>query len=325
MKAVYPDQKSTKEIQNAIAGSATPDDLLIQSRNRHFASSAIENRFWAGGDPYATAFYNALSVTFPKGERFFMEALRHYRNDVPEKLGREIKAFCHQEAVHCREHACFNQQLTDSNYDLTKLEASINTVIDGIKARSAIDQLVATTCLEHITAILAKEFIIRPMHFEDADEEQRNLWLWHASEEIEHKGVAYDTWLHATRDWSRWQRWKTKTVFMLKISLGFAKNRTKGIMELLRQDGITGMRAWTGFMQYILLGSAPFRRTLLPWLQFFMPGFHPWNEDDRYLIQLAESEYEAAIMECPADSKHEKQTVTKLAERLKKIELPKVA
>ena len=29
--------------------------------------------------------------------------------------------------------------------------------------------------------------------------EAAELWRWHAAEEIEHKGVAYDTWLHATR------------------------------------------------------------------------------------------------------------------------------
>ena len=32
-------------------------------------------------------------------------------------------------------------------------------------------------------------------------------------------------------------------------------------------------------------------------MQFFKPGFHPWDIDDRDLIGLAESEYEAAIMD----------------------------
>ena len=43
----------------SVEGSATPDDLNIQSRNRHFASAPMENRYWAGGDPYGTAFFNA--------------------------------------------------------------------------------------------------------------------------------------------------------------------------------------------------------------------------------------------------------------------------
>ena len=84
---------------------------------------------------------------------------------------------------------------------------------------------------------------------------------------------------------------------MAKISLGFTVNRIRGIIDLLRQDGISGFRAWTGLAHYALVGPAPFRRTLRPWLQFFKPGFHPWDIDDRDLIRLAESEYEAAIMD----------------------------
>jgi len=307
--------------RDSIRGSATPADLSIQSRNRHFANAEIKTRHWVGGDPYATAFFNALSVIFPKGETFFMVVLRRFRDQMPEKLQNEIRAFIHQEAVHSREHACFNRQLTDSNYDIVKLEAAVEKVFAKIDELSDIEQLLAVACLEHVTAIVAKEIIANPKHLGDADQEQRHLWLWHASEEIEHKGVAYDTWLYATRDWTRWQRWKAKSAFMAKISVGFAINRTKGIFELLRQDGIAGPKAWFGTIHYMLVGPAPLRRTLGPWARFFLPGFHPWNEDDRDLIQLAESEYEAAIME----QKDEQPTVSELADKLKKIKLPKVA
>ena len=83
---------------------------------------------------------------------------------------------------------------------------------------------------------------------------------------------------------------------MAKIALGFTKNRAKGVLDLLRQDGISGPRAWFGLVHYAFVGNAPFRRTFWPLLQFFKPGFHPWDIDDRPLIKLAESEYEAAIM-----------------------------
>ena len=304
-----------------IKGSATPADLHIQSRNRHFSSAAIERRRWLGGDPYATAFFNALSITFPKGETFFMKVLTQYRDDVPEKLQRAIRGFIQQEAVHSREHLFFNKQLEQSDFDLSRLEQALTDVIDDIGRMPLIGQLVATTCLEHLTAIMAAEFIANPIHFQDADEEQRKMWLWHASEEVEHKGVAYDTWLHATKDWSRAKRWYTKSLFMIRISLGFAKNRSKGVFDLLRQDGISGPRAWLGFAHYALISPAPFRRTFRAWVQFFLPGFHPWNKDDRHLIQLAESEYEAAIM----DSPEEQEEIAPLGEHPKRKRLPKVA
>ena len=75
-----------------------------------------------------------------------------------------------------------------------------------------------TIALEHFTAMFAHEFLAHPEHFVGAETEQAELWRWHAVEEIEHKGVAYDTWLHATRDWSRWKRWKVKSLLMLVIT-----------------------------------------------------------------------------------------------------------
>ncbi len=277
--------------------SMTPAGLQIQCRNRHFARAAIERRRWVGGDPFASAFFNALSVAFPKGETFFIESLRKFRNHVPPKLQGEIRAFIQQEATHSREHHCFNQHLEDCDLDISRLEQAVADVVDAIRRMPETSHLTATMCIEHITAILAAETIANPRHFEHADDQQRKLWLWHASEEVEHKGVAYDTWVHVTRDWNPLKRWYVRSMFMAKISLGFTINRSKGVLDLLRQDGISGLRAWIGLAHYALVGPAPFRRTIRPWLQFFKPGFHPWQIDDRHLIQLAESEYEAAIMD----------------------------
>ena len=38
------------------------------------------------------------------------------------------------------------------------------------------------------------------------------------------------------------------------------------------------------------------RRIALPWLAFFMPGFHPWNEDDRHLISKYEGDFADALL-----------------------------
>ena len=32
------------------------------------------------------------------------------------------------------------------------------------------------------------------------------------------------------------------------------------------------------------------------WFSYFLPGFHPWSEDDCKLIARAESDYAAAIL-----------------------------
>ena len=110
------------------------------------------------------------------------------------------------------------------------------------------------------------------------------LWRWHSIEEIEHKGVAYDTWLHATRDWPRWKRWMVKSRVMLKVTRNFFVERTHGALILLAQDGIRGPRAWAGLFWYAMVSPGMFRKILGAWLSFFLPGFHPWKHDDRKLI-----------------------------------------
>src|SRR3546814_14943288 len=85
-----------------------------------------------------------------------------------------------------------------------------------------------------------------------AETEWGALWKWHAIEEIEHKGVAYDTWLHATKDWSRWRRWKAKSLMMLAITTRFWPKRVRGMKALLKQDGLTGWRVTARIWWYLL-------------------------------------------------------------------------
>ena len=85
-----------------MANAKTPADLTITPRDRRFGRGQVQDRLWLNGDTAATAFYNALSVTFPKGEAFFIESVKAFRAGVDDKLAREIKAFTIQEVVHSR-------------------------------------------------------------------------------------------------------------------------------------------------------------------------------------------------------------------------------
>jgi hypothetical protein len=138
--------------------------------------------------------------------------------------------------------------------------------------------------LEHFTAILAHQLLANPEHLAGAEPETADLWRWHAIEEIEHKGVAYDTWLWATRDWPRFKRWKVKTRVMMYVTRNFVVDRIAGSLELMRQDGMGGFKAWSRLMAYLWLRPGVFRKIAGAWLKYFLPSFHPWNEDDRHLL-----------------------------------------
>jgi predicted metal-dependent hydrolase len=264
--------------------SVTPRDLSITPRDRRFGRGSSTDRWWNGGDPFATALYNALSATFPLGEAFFVESVRKFREGADPKLAGEIKAFTTQEVMHSREHVAFNKRARDAGYDLKRLEDRVAFRLDLVRSRPPIASLAATMALEHFTAILAHELLADARHLAGADAASADLWRWHAAEEIEHKGVAYDTWLHATRDWPRSKRWKVKAKVMLFVTRNFIVDRTAGALELLRQDGITGPRAVAGVLWYAWISPGMFRKIFAAWASFFLPRFHPWNEDDRGLI-----------------------------------------
>jgi len=262
----------------------TPADLSITPRDRRCGRDAATPRLWHGGRVEATAIYKALSATFPIGEAYFVESVRKFREGAPPRLAEEIKAFTTQEAIHSREHDAFNKRAADSGYDLSKLESQVEKRLAVARERGPYANLAATMALEHFTAILAHELLADPSHLDDAEAETADLWRWHAIEEIEHKGVAYDTWLWATREWPRFKRWKVKAKIMMYVTRNFVVDRTAGSLELMRQDGVTGLTAWGLLLSYLWVRPGMFRKIAGAWAKFFMPGFHPWNEDDRHLL-----------------------------------------
>ena len=273
----------------------TPDDLTITVRDERFNRGTNPARWWAG-EPFGTAWHNALSATFPRGEAFFIDSVKAHREGADPKLEAEIRAFVRQEINHTREHIAFNRLAENHGYDIKAIDRRVAELLGMLKGRPEILNLAATMALEHYTAMMAAEFLANPAHFRDADPEVRAMWEWHSIEEIEHKGVAFDTWNHATRDWSDWKRWKLRSLMMLIVTGRFFKHRWEDSLELLAQDGITGWKAKWGLFKYLTVKPGVVRRIFPAWLAYFKPGFHPWDHDDRALIGKYEGEFDAALM-----------------------------
>jgi len=286
----------THETQNP---AKSPSDLSIRIRNLHFAfdDSAAQRRWWHGGDPVATAFFNALSATFPDGEKFFMDSVRAFRHLTSEPLRTQIKDFVGQEAVHSREHRTFNALATDAGYDIARLEERTRKVIAFGQRNSKVRQLAATCALEHFTAILAL-LLLSPdsTDLDGAPEETRRMWSWHAMEELEHKAVAFDTMLVATKSWSPLRRYLLRTLTMVASTVLFLWTITLNMGTLYRQDGINTPRTWWRTLKYLFGKPGALRRAFRPYLTYYRPGFHPWDHDDRDLLALTERKYGLATV-----------------------------
>jgi predicted metal-dependent hydrolase len=272
----------------------TPQDLRIEKRDLKFGREAPPPRWWHGGDPGRTAFFNALSSTFPVGEKFFMTSVRHYKEGAPEPLYSQIDDFLYQEAMHSREHVVFNRQAEDAGYDIAPLEDRARRTIAWIRKRPPLQQLAATCALEHFTATLAHDVLVDPVHLDGATEEAKRLWQWHAIEEIEHKAVAFDTYLHAARQISPFRRWLKRSAVMCVTTMRFHYVIFRNTADLLRQDGRNDFATWRRLLSYLYGRPGPLRLLLKGVFVYMRPGFHPWEIDDRRLLAGALAVLDAA-------------------------------
>jgi predicted metal-dependent hydrolase len=263
----------------------TPADLTITPRDLRLDREASHPRWWHGGDPVATAYFNALSASFPQGETFFIEAVRRYRDHGDARLQAQIQAFIQQEAAHTREHVAFNKLIKNAGYDTTAMDGETRRRLDIARSRHPLAQLAITVALEHFTAIMAHSLLTTKNPLPGAPLEVLRLWQWHAIEELEHKAVAYDTFLAVTRELSPFKRWALRCHVMLLISAQFWHTNFERMADFFRQDGINTARTWWRVFTYLCFEPGVMRIIFLPYLSFFRPGFHPWNHDDSALIR----------------------------------------
>jgi uncharacterized protein len=168
----------------------------ITPRKPRFALGAVP-RHWFGGSRIATHIANGVNVLFPAGERFFVRSVNRFLGHPAvagdAELVAQIKGFFGQEGRHARAHEDYNDMLRAHGYEIDRLLALHDRWLYGwLEARlPATLRLAATAAAEHYTAIMADN-AFRKRLLDHADPVIRELLLWHAAEEIEHKAVAFD-------------------------------------------------------------------------------------------------------------------------------------
>ncbi|MDP2228334.1 MAG: metal-dependent hydrolase [Moraxellaceae bacterium] len=237
-------------------------------------------RYWVDNTPFLTHMLNALSATFPVGERFFVESVRHYRDRISDpQLKKEVSAFIGQEAMHAKEHDSYNQYARAHGIDLERIEKEIAGRIAFLQKNATPEHQLAVTCaLEHFTAIMAEGFLDNPEMFEKMDPAMVKLWLWHAVEENEHKGVAFDVYQEQVGDY--WLRVRV----MALTTVMFTVNQARFQARLLREDGELKPAAWLKGMNRLWGRRGWFRQMIPAYFEYYRPDFHPWQSDTRALL-----------------------------------------
>ena len=232
--------------------------------------------------PFASQFFNALSLVFPTGEQLFIDAIRHYRKEVTDPtLKAQVKGFLAQEALHRKEHLLVNDLLREQGIDPDSYDAFFRENVKmGKKMRSPLTILAMTVACEHFTAILAHRLLSDPdRYLKPMPKELAELWTWHAQEEIEHKAVAFDVYEAMGGGYLR------RILIMLEASVMFG-----GVVAfitgrlLLKKRLFFKRKTWRDAFHLLFARDGLFRRAAGEYLAFFKPTFHPWESDDRHLL-----------------------------------------
>ena len=255
----------------------------IQTRRIDESFQDVPRHFARDGDLMLSHLAAALSAVFPDGEDFFVRSVRRFRDEITDpELKRQVAGFIGQEAMHGREHRVFNQRLDELGYPTKRVEwITKRGLAIRERALSAKSNLAVTAALEHFTATLA-ELVLSSEETRDLFGHQavRDLFVWHALEESEHKAVAFDVY-QAVGGTER-MRVMTMNLFRYGFVLAMAAQMIVSLLgdrATYRPGNLR--RSWRTFRRSPVLSKEI-------WIQlrdYNRPDFHPDDSDTNELVE----------------------------------------
>ncbi|MEB3031996.1 metal-dependent hydrolase [[Mycobacterium] nativiensis] len=245
------------------------------------------NHHFVEGDIAFSHFIAVLSAAFPPGEESFIRSVRRFADQVTDPvLKKRVAGFIGQESVHGQEHRRLNEKLINMGYPFVRLftfghDSRRERLVQRIENRApALAHLAMTAAAEHYTATLAERVLTSPeIQAMAQDAEIRNLFNWHAVEELEHKSVAFDVY-RAVGGPERLRIAVMALMYGLTIPVVVV-----GVLMSIATDP-RGWRPITVLRQTIDIFRGPLVRGLMADLRVYMkPGFHPDDVDTTALVQ----------------------------------------
>ncbi|MFE8072440.1 metal-dependent hydrolase [Marinobacteraceae bacterium S3BR75-40.1] len=266
----------------------TPEGLEIKTRNLDFDVEQELKTLWHGGDVFRTAFFNAMSMQFPEGEHQFIRAVRNYRDRIQDpELKQQIKGFIGQEGMHSREHRKYNEALRARGYDIDAMDERFHKHMKWVCDLPADRQLAGTCGAEHYTAVLAHGILTNPEWLEGASPTMKSLWRWHAIEETEHKAVAFDVYERTVRNT------RLRQIVFLFVTFNFFKYTFLNTCTMLKAEGkLWSVRTWLSGLNFLWGKPGVIRKSLPAFLSYFRKDFHPWQHDNRKVVEAWKKDFD---------------------------------
>jgi len=258
----------------------------IPKRDLHFDFSQVDLRRWHPGGEHVSHYWNVHSLQFPRGERFFINSVRHYRDQITDPaLQQQAAGFIAQEAMHGREHEAYNEALRGIGYPLEAMDRWVARTLKVAKyTLPPKGRLAMTAALEHLTAIGAEDALGHDNDLDRADPQMARLWRWHAVEETEHKAVAFDVYREVAGTGAI--AWLRRCFTMLTSSLGMSLMTWSFLLVALHRNGkLFDFRGWGQLLRWLWISPGGLRRQFPRYWQYFKPTFHPWQIDNYHQVE----------------------------------------
>jgi predicted metal-dependent hydrolase len=255
--------------------------ITVKARNPKLSWKLDYERFWFGGCPLKSNWMNALSTTFPHAERFFIESVKHYQDQITDPvLTEQIKGFIGQEAAHRKEHDRFNIHLIEHGYPVGWADKRVESLFNWVRKNPDTEVKLALTCaLEHFTTILCTEVLKTPIFNEPMKGEYKRLWCWHCLEEIEHKTVAFDVYRAIGGSYRvRLTEFIHASVILWLILLSIMLSYQRHDKRLLNLRDWWVVLTWGFIWPGLLIRLAP------NYFRYFKKDYHPSHMHDQNLI-----------------------------------------
>jgi uncharacterized protein len=245
----------------------------LRVRQMDFALSAPFAADWLGGDSFRSQLFNALSMSFPLGEQYFMDSVRAGLSALPPAALAQWKnaarSFIGQEAVHRHVHGQFNRQLAGLGLQ-DHWSVRIARRTRQTQHHSTRQKLAVTAAYEHFTAVLALALLTHPDWLNGAPDNLRRMWEWHSLEELEHRAVAFDMAQALGVGWGQ----RSLCFVITAVTLCF-ETSLQTAANLHQQGRLFKLRTVAQGLRFLFGPGGVVWAVARPSLRYLWPGFHP--------------------------------------------------
>ncbi|WP_431969410.1 metal-dependent hydrolase [Nocardia sp. bgisy134] len=270
----------------------------IHARDVRFDFDSVPMHY-IPGEVMATHIINVMHLVLPEGERAMAQALAEALPLIDdERLREEVQGFIGQENMHASSHEKARKHLESIGLDVAPMVDTVSWLVDrvlgdhGLTGRAKhewlCERLALFAGMEHYTAVIGEWLLTNDqLEAKNMHPAMLDLIRWHGAEEVEHRSVVYDAYMHVDGGYLR----KARTGLLASFGLLALFVISGGYLFRKDPEPDKGRHWPLQMLSASARGVIPRFTTFVTEIpRYLRPGFHPsqlgpMDNAIRYLAQ----------------------------------------